>query len=372
MALMVLRSLLRSRTLLRLIYVLYVSSSLGSYGGVVQAQEEATPSRPPPRKVIPNARAWMSLMGTGGTPVTDDEVAEQGKHGVAECTTSKDCPMSRMACVNKVCLCPVLFPGGSNCNAPRKPVDDWCLTPFEVWASKGPRYPSLRSRNGGTFGGQPNGAIPRCAVVGSSGRLKGSGAGAEIDDHDIVIRFNEAPSGGTFAKDVGSFTSLRFQNRDRSGYAQAKGEVCVVRKGKWYKGSDSKGKCSMKEMPLPVEHFVDGHWKVFRRPVNTQSVRTSGRDLGRPWFSNGFTGIVYALHMCATVDVYGFNFGAGYYFTKFKGKPNGWGRPGKGLSPPRKALATRHSWTKERDCLATLSEQLPNVVKVHKTAASSS
>ena len=317
-----------------------------------------------PRRVIPNARAWMSLMGKGKPPVTGNE----GPHGKAQCETSADCPMARMACVDKVCLCPVLFPGGDNCDAPRAPSEEWCLTPFELWNTKGPKYPSLRSGAGQVFRGQPRGAIPRCAVVGSSGRLKGSGAGSEIDSHDVVLRFNEAPSGGQFAKDVGSFTSLRFQNRDRSGFAQEKGEVCVLRKGKWYKGSDSKGKCAMKEMPLPVEHYVDGHWKVFRRQLGTNTARTAVRDVGRPWFSNGFTGIVYALHMCATVDVYGFSFGAGYYFTKFKGKPNGWGRPGKGLSPPRKALETRHSWTKERDCLALLAEELPDVVRVHKSA----
>jgi hypothetical protein len=29
-------------------------------------------------------------------------------------------------------------------------------------------------------------------------------------------------------KDVGGKTTLRFQNRDRSGFAETKGEICVV------------------------------------------------------------------------------------------------------------------------------------------------
>ena len=35
-----------------------------------------------------------------------------------------------------------------------------------------------------------------CAVVGSSGRLVGAGHGTAIDDHDAVIRFNQAPTEG--------------------------------------------------------------------------------------------------------------------------------------------------------------------------------
>ncbi|CAO2145616.1 unnamed protein product [Urochloa humidicola] len=49
---------------------------------------------------------------------------------------------------------------------------------------------------------------PTCAVVGNSGILLGSGRGAHIDAHDFIIRLNNAPAGGAFARDVGSRTSL--------------------------------------------------------------------------------------------------------------------------------------------------------------------
>ena len=48
-----------------------------------------------------------------------------------------------------------------------------------------------------------------CAIVGSGGSLRGSGYGAEIDGHQMVMRFNAAPAGGNFAADVGARTTLR-------------------------------------------------------------------------------------------------------------------------------------------------------------------
>jgi hypothetical protein len=70
-------------------------------------------------------------------------------------------------------------------------------------------------------------AFSTCAVVGSSGGLKGSRQGELIDAHDAVVRFNTAPTGGQYAADVGNRTSLwvashvpwRSQLRTRVGLA---------------------------------------------------------------------------------------------------------------------------------------------------------
>lgn len=48
------------------------------------------------------------------------------------------------------------------------------------------------------------------AIVGNSGRELGKGRGKEIDAHDIVIRFNNFPSG--FEKDYGGKTNIWFRN----------------------------------------------------------------------------------------------------------------------------------------------------------------
>ena len=48
----------------------------------------------------------------------------------------------------------------------------------------------------------------RCAVVSSDAALVGKARGAEIDDHDFVMRFNFAPTGGDLAVDFGTKTSM--------------------------------------------------------------------------------------------------------------------------------------------------------------------
>ena len=47
-----------------------------------------------------------------------------------------------------------------------------------------------------------------CAVVGSSGSLRGARLGRAIDAHDVVIRFNYAPTRG-YEDDVGTKTDVR-------------------------------------------------------------------------------------------------------------------------------------------------------------------
>ena len=54
----------------------------------------------------------------------------------------------------------------------------------------------------------PQTTFASCAVVGSSGVLKGGGLGGEIDGHEAVIRVNAAPVGG-YEADVGHRTTWR-------------------------------------------------------------------------------------------------------------------------------------------------------------------
>lgn len=282
-------------------------------------------------------------------PTPSDDATKPPTFG--SCSAKADCQGDRMMCVDGQCRCPVLFPGGDNCDEPRKPTIPWCLTPLPTWPKVGPKYMKTKK--------EPH-DFSTCAVVGNAATMKGSGVGDQISAHTAVFRFNEAPYKGV-EKDVGGKTTLRFQNRDRSGFAEVKGEICVVREGKWYKGQNSKGKCRMEQMPEEVEKkLVDGHWKVHRQGAPA--------DPGRPWMSNGFSGITFALHMCARVDVYGFTFGTGYYFKKYAGLAKDWGRKGGTLRPPSKSLESRHPWVKERACLQQLADELPQQLVVHTSA----
>jgi hypothetical protein len=49
-----------------------------------------------------------------------------------------------------------------------------------------------------------------CAVVGSAGHLRGSNLGAHIDAHDVVLRFNDAPSGTTCMHFMICYTCIHF------------------------------------------------------------------------------------------------------------------------------------------------------------------
>ncbi|XP_011817847.1 PREDICTED: CMP-N-acetylneuraminate-beta-galactosamide-alpha-2,3-sialyltransferase 2 [Colobus angolensis palliatus] len=49
----------------------------------------------------------------------------------------------------------------------------------------------------------------RCAVVGNSGNLRGSGYGRDVDGHNFIMRMNQAPTVG-FEQDVGSRTTHHF------------------------------------------------------------------------------------------------------------------------------------------------------------------
>lgn len=51
----------------------------------------------------------------------------------------------------------------------------------------------------------------RCALVGNSGSLTGKGLGPAIDDHDVVVRLNQAPTKG-YASDVGKKATFRLLN----------------------------------------------------------------------------------------------------------------------------------------------------------------
>ena len=66
-----------------------------------------------------------------------------------------------------------------------------------------------------------------CALVSSSSAMAKSGLGREIDQHDVVMRINNAPVRG-FEDDVGSKTTLRYTNNYSEGFREQENETVVA------------------------------------------------------------------------------------------------------------------------------------------------
>lgn len=159
-----------------------------------------------------------------------------------------------------------------------------------------------------------------CALVSSAGALKGSHLGPEIDSHDVVLRFNNAPTKG-FEQDVGSKTTVRILNSkviksfnishnlykqtsvligwDPFQYVQPKSDV---------------------NSPLQVDHDFSDNFKNSRKvEPNVQFFLMSPDTVWRSWDvlqettrtslpktppSSGFLGVTFLVNYCSSVTTF--------------------------------------------------------------------
>ncbi|XP_077985566.1 beta-galactoside alpha-2,6-sialyltransferase 1-like [Glandiceps talaboti] len=159
-----------------------------------------------------------------------------------------------------------------------------------------------------------------CALVTSSGALRDSRLGQEIDSHDAVLRFNVAPIKG-FENDVGSKTTIRIANNQviRSYrfklLEELKGSEIILtwREGpyngnmyKWYKDGQnffcSYARWHYKHPESPVYVIrLETLWKVW------DIIQEFSVEELKPFPStSGFLGVHLLLHICDEVDVYGY------------------------------------------------------------------
>jgi hypothetical protein len=163
-----------------------------------------------------------------------------------------------------------------------------------------------------------------CAVVGASGNLRGSGFGREIDAHDVVMRINLAPTHG-FEEDVGGRTTHYLVTQLVLGTILETGGPQGV----------------SRHMDERMASLASGaSWLLVFRPFDTDRVfgellpqvqklaSSSSHPVPRarsrlvhPEFtlhvaaewktgdgdpSTGLIGVLFAVHTCDTVGVYGF------------------------------------------------------------------
>ena len=251
-----------------------------------------------------------------------------------------------------------------------------------------------------------------CAIVGSSGNLRRSRCATRrairraifaaqfsrvrppssrrygwfIDQHEMVMRFNGAPAGGGYAADVGSKTTLSLladtvSSECLKGTAKqtvldaAAAEPALVPATKQLAepapgarsvhGCDFYGRESASSPPelffLPqhgtaqkVLAYAAEHHPAEKVHVRSDALadEVDGQidayrtDASHP--TSGFNGVNLALHICETIDVYGFGTHRDKYF-----------------SPPKKERpGSQHLYRSEYRWLLGLELRFPNRVKV--------
>ncbi|XP_070538918.1 beta-galactoside alpha-2,6-sialyltransferase 1-like [Ptychodera flava] len=201
-----------------------------------------------------------------------------------------------------------------------------------------------------------------CAVVFSSSFLKDSGFGDEIDSHDAVLRFNDAPTSG-FERDVGSKTTIRMVNvhaflkHSEENYRNFKNVTVVIwRSGPyngnlypWYSdevGSDTFSKYIAWKTLFPEHDVQILHPKSLWLLWDTLQYFTTGRLKDKPP-SSGFTGVVLMLRLCQKIDIYGYK--RSFYRSECHYYDTGFcvGTPWHNSVPEKDLIAAAHVGTKE-------------------------
>lgn len=171
----------------------------------------------------------------------------------------------------------------------------------------------LRAANNGTHPRTPL-VGGRCAIVGNSGSLLGDRRGSRIDHHDSVLRFNAAPSGGVWASDVGSKSTVRILSswvaKMRTWHrndTRATGDTTLL-----YCQSNWVGGCVHRGIhPSSAALGQARRWLInpaFVRHVRDMLVR-SAHAPARPHTvlpSAGLLGVAIALRSCTRLTVVGF------------------------------------------------------------------
>ncbi|XP_035678993.1 CMP-N-acetylneuraminate-beta-galactosamide-alpha-2,3-sialyltransferase 2-like isoform X1 [Branchiostoma floridae] len=149
----------------------------------------------------------------------------------------------------------------------------------------------------------------RCAVVGNSGNLRQSNYGEEIDGYDLIFRMNDAPTKG-WEKDVGHRTTHHFMYPESA--TDLPDDVSFVLLNfkpldlKWMKTSLTDGSITrtwtrVKGRIKANKTKILVYNPAFFKYVNDKWTEHHGR-----YSSTGSLVILFAVHVCDEVDVYGY------------------------------------------------------------------
>ncbi|XP_007256615.2 alpha-N-acetyl-neuraminyl-2,3-beta-galactosyl-1,3-N-acetyl-galactosaminide alpha-2,6-sialyltransferase [Astyanax mexicanus] len=158
----------------------------------------------------------------------------------------------------------------------------------------------------------------QCAVVSSSGHMRGSWRGNEVDGHECVIRMNAAPTWG-FEADVGNRTSVRVVShtsvphllrREDMFFKHEADTLYVVWGPERNMRQDGKGRVFNTLVKLAKKYPRTHIYAVSRDKVLYcdrvfQEETGKNRMKSGAFLSTGFFTMILAMEVCDSIDVYG-------------------------------------------------------------------
>ncbi|KAG8446276.1 hypothetical protein GDO86_013926 [Hymenochirus boettgeri] len=149
----------------------------------------------------------------------------------------------------------------------------------------------------------------RCAVVGNSGNLKGSRYGEKIDSHGLIFRMNGART-GNFEADVGSRTTHHFMYPESAVHLQPGVHLVLIafklQDLKWITSALTTGEVT--HTYTRVKKFIqaDKDKVLIFNPAFFKYVHDSWTKHHGKYPSTGMLALVFALHICDEISVFGF------------------------------------------------------------------
>ncbi|XP_073420444.1 CMP-N-acetylneuraminate-beta-galactosamide-alpha-2,3-sialyltransferase 2 isoform X2 [Dendrobates tinctorius] len=149
----------------------------------------------------------------------------------------------------------------------------------------------------------------RCAVVGNSGNLRGSGYGRDIDSHNFIMRMNQAPTLG-YEGDVGSRTSHHFMYPESAKNLPANVSFVLVPFKAldllWITSALSTGQIRFTYAPVKAFLRVDKDKVQIYNPAFFKYIHDRWTQHHGRYPSTGMLVLFFALHVCDEVNVFGF------------------------------------------------------------------
>ncbi|XP_041102423.1 CMP-N-acetylneuraminate-beta-galactosamide-alpha-2,3-sialyltransferase 1-like [Polyodon spathula] len=149
----------------------------------------------------------------------------------------------------------------------------------------------------------------KCAVVGNSGNLKGSSYGSQIDLNDFVFRMNQAPTAG-HEKDVGRRTTHHLMYPESAKHLQPSTSLVLIPFKildlQWLVSALTTGNITQTYTQVLSTITASKDKILIFNPTFFKYISNNWLENRGRYPSTGLLTLVFAIHICDEVNVYGF------------------------------------------------------------------